>query len=80
MCGIAGYNWNDKELMPKMLKIMNYRGPDDNGTYSDNGLTLGHLRLSIIDLSRRGRQPMANREGNLVITFNGEIFKRYGRS
>ena len=74
MCGIAGYNWNDKELMPKMLKIMNYRGPDDNGTYSDNGLTLGHLRLSIIDLSRRGRQPMANREGNLVITFNGEIF------
>ena len=74
MCGIAGYNWNDKEAITKMLKIMNYRGPDDNGTYSDDGLTLGHLRLSIIDLSRRGRQPMSNREGNLVITFNGEIY------
>lgn len=74
MCGIVGFNWNDKKLLKKMMDEISYRGPDDSGTYEDENITLGHNRLSIIDLSKAGKQPMCNEEGNIWITFNGEIY------
>ncbi|MEW6417026.1 MAG: asparagine synthase (glutamine-hydrolyzing) [Nitrospirota bacterium] len=77
MCGIIGILSEKKADMEKFhraLKSMQHRGPDDSGVYSDNFITLGHNRLSIIDLSKHGRQPMSDSEGNIWITFNGEIY------
>src|SRR3989344_2480855 len=74
MCGIAGFNWDDRSLVKKMSGVISHRGPDDSGFYADKGISLGHTRLSIIDLSRKGRQPMFNEDGDLSITFNGEIY------
>ena len=51
-----------------------YRGPDDNGIYIDGPIGLGHRRLSIIDLSQLGHQPMSSEDGNIWITYNGEIY------
>lgn len=79
MCGIAGFcNWNgDKQKnIEKMKERMYHRGPDAGGSYfSDDGqVTLGHRRLSIVDLSENGAQPMASHSGRYVIAYNGEIY------
>jgi len=79
MCGIAGiYNFNGElvslELIKQMCDIMAHRGPDDEGQYIDGNLGLGHRRLSIIDLSAAGHQPMSNVSGTVIITYNGEIY------
>ncbi|PIN75623.1 asparagine synthase (glutamine-hydrolyzing) [Candidatus Woesearchaeota archaeon CG10_big_fil_rev_8_21_14_0_10_37_12] len=74
MCGIAGFNWNDKELVKKMGNSLIHRGPDQEGYYSDHAISLGHRRLSIIDLSEKGKQPMTTSEEDLVMVFNGEIY------
>jgi asparagine synthase (glutamine-hydrolysing) len=74
MCGILGFNWDNRELAKKMLHIMEHRGPDDSGLYTDNFVSLGHRRLSIIDLSPKGKQPMCNEDETIWITFNGEIY------
>jgi asparagine synthase (glutamine-hydrolysing) len=59
-----------------MVAVQRHRGPDDEGIYidSENGIALGHNRLSIIDLSTAGHQPMQNSAGNLYLVFNGEIY------
>ena len=77
MCGITGIiNWGDEIVLNKITSIIEHRGPDDSGTkwfpYTNSGL--GHRRLSIIDLSPLGHQPMCNDSGTLWITFNGEIY------
>jgi asparagine synthase (glutamine-hydrolysing) len=74
MCGISGFNWEDKDLVRRMIKVLNHRGPDSNGLFVDRGVSFGHNRLSIIDLSSDGAQPMCNEEGDIWITFNGEIY------
>ena len=74
MCGINGFNFNNRELIDKMNKKIRHRGPDDEGFYLDNYISLGHCRLSIIDLSERGRQPIFNEDKSLCIIFNGEIY------
>lgn len=82
MCGIAGVallnNRGEKSVLEQKIKVMNnlmkHRGPDGDGVFSDGVVGLGNRRLSIIDLSERGRQPMANKEKNLHIVFNGEIY------
>ncbi|MBI2564768.1 asparagine synthase (glutamine-hydrolyzing) [Candidatus Woesearchaeota archaeon] len=74
MCGIFGFIGTDKQLLEKGLKTISHRGPDQHGIWSDDLVSLGHQRLSIIDLSEKGKQPMANKKGELVIVFNGEIF------
>lgn len=82
MCGICGYmSLNlapDKGLddLRKMASKLEKRGPDSNGYWvSDDALVgLAHQRLSIIDLSEEGRQPMVSSRGNLVISYNGEIY------
>lgn len=79
MCGIAGiYNFNfepvSMELLLKMTDIQKHRGPDDEGHYANGEIGLGHRRLSIIDLSFDGHQPMCNEDERVWIVFNGEIY------
>jgi len=82
MCGIAGvfgFQGQQAELtqtLSRMVASQHHRGPDAEGLYFDPSGTaaLGHNRLSIIDLSELGRQPMSNHDGRLQIVFNGEIY------
>lgn len=74
MCGICGFNFSDKKLIKDMCNIIVHRGPDSSGVYVDNNISLGNRRLSIIDVSVKGKQPMTNQEGNLIITYNGEMY------
>lgn len=74
MCGITGFNWEDKLLGETMNDCLSYRGPDTSGVFAEEGMTLAHRRLSIIDLSPLGNQPMHDRKNECVITFNGEIY------
>lgn len=74
MCGICGFNWSDDRLLARMMRVQAHRGPDDSGTYTDAAVSLGHRRLSIIDLTAHGRQPMRNEDGSLRLVFNGEIY------
>lgn len=79
MCGILGYlatdgSAVDEDLLRAMTDTMTHRGPDDAGTWVDGNIGLGHRRLSIIDLSADGRQPMCNEDGRVWIAFNGEIY------
>lgn len=80
MCGVAGFYFNrilnSDEVIMSMCQALEHRGPDDHGCWIDNkiGLALGHRRLSILDLSPAGRQPMASPCGRYVIVFNGEIY------
>ncbi|HWF99493.1 MAG TPA: asparagine synthase (glutamine-hydrolyzing) [Steroidobacteraceae bacterium] len=74
MCGICGFNWADERLIERMKARLVHRGPDDHGSYVAEGVSLGHRRLSIVDLSDAGRQPLSNEDGTVWITFNGEIY------
>lgn len=74
MCGINGFNFNNRTLIEKMNKKIQHRGPDGEGFYLDDNISLGHRRLSIIDLSENGKQPMFNEDKSLCIVFNGEIY------
>src|SRR3989338_726705 len=74
MCGICGFNWDDKELVRRMADSIRHRGPDDDGYYTDKDISLGHRRLSIVDLSENGRNPMPNEDKSIWIIFNGEIY------
>lgn len=74
MCGICGFNWNDEALVERMAARMRHRGPDQHGACTRDGISLGHRRLSIIDLSENGRQPMANEDGSVLLVVNGEIY------
>jgi|CXWL01.1.fsa_nt_gi asparagine synthase (glutamine-hydrolysing) len=77
MCGICGYIGDDRpELLERMASAMIHRGPDDSGTWHDQAARVGlaHRRLSIIDLSPAGHQPMTNEDGTIWISFNGEIY------
>ncbi|MEM6701827.1 MAG: asparagine synthase (glutamine-hydrolyzing) [Acidobacteriota bacterium] len=74
MCGIAGIvgTGADPDLVRSMTDRQAHRGPDDAGHWSSEGVALGHRRLSILDLSAAGHQPMEL--GSLVLTYNGEIY------
>lgn len=75
MCGIAGtVRIGDRALIARMTAMMTYRGPDDAGIYEDGEVRLGSRRLAILDLSAAGHQPMESDDGQLVVTFNGEIY------
>jgi len=78
ICGIVRANGPevDAEIVRTMAQTMRHRGPDDEGVWcsADRRVALGHRRLSIIDLSPAGHQPMADRSGRLWISFNGEIY------
>lgn len=74
MCGISGFNWKDEGKIKAMTESLSYRGPDAEGFFLDEGISLGHNRLSIIDLSVIANQPMVDNLGELVVVFNGEIY------
>ncbi|MDR1958927.1 MAG: asparagine synthase (glutamine-hydrolyzing) [Planctomycetaceae bacterium] len=80
MCGICGVLWTEAskavniQTLDKMTDVLGHRGPDDRGTYWRNGMALGHRRLSILDLSPQGHQPMSNENDTVWIVFNGEIY------
>ncbi len=81
MCGIAGIvGLNPDKYISQMLRVIEHRGRDDEGTWTSDPLpsgarvSLGHRRLAIIDTSRAGHQPMLSADGRYVITFNGEIY------
>lgn len=74
MCGIFGFNFDDRELLRKMDSILEHRGPDSNGQYIDDYVSLGHRRLKVIDLSDNAKQPMTNENGDIWLTYNGEIY------
>ena len=73
ICGIINPNGVRQEEIQRMVSILEHRGPDDEGIYVNKTLGFGHRRLSIIDLDS-GQQPMCNEDGNVWITFNGEIY------
>jgi asparagine synthase (glutamine-hydrolysing) len=77
MCGICGkFSWDgpiDPSLVHQMMDMMIHRGPDDEGSYIQQQVVLGHRRLSIIDLES-GKQPISNEDGTVWIVFNGEIY------
>lgn len=79
MCGIVGIvNTDgrpvDAARLETMRDSMTHRGPDDQGLFVDGGVGLGHRRLSVIDLSDSGHQPMTNEDESIWLVFNGEIF------
>jgi asparagine synthase (glutamine-hydrolysing) len=78
MCGLFGCNTVDQPIdldcARKALASLTHRGPDQWGEWSGDRLYMGHRRLSILDLSERGRQPMVSSDGRVVISVNGEIY------
>lgn len=80
MCGIAGkFYFNTKEKPAEkqlrgMAETLKHRGPDDSGVFCDENIGLSHARLSVIDLSERGHQPMKTADGRFCIVYNGEIY------
>jgi asparagine synthase (glutamine-hydrolysing) len=79
MCGIAGLfqldgRPVDERLLARMSAVQEHRGPDDHDQFVDGPIGLAHRRLSIIDLTAAGRQPMASEDGRIVVVFNGEIY------
>ena len=77
MCGIVGFTnsiTNADDVLGKMMDRIKHRGPDSEGKYIDDNIAMGFRRLSIIDLSDVGSQPIFNEDRTLVLTFNGEIY------
>lgn len=76
MCGIFGtVNYHlEQEQIIKCLDLIKHRGPDGYGVYQKENIILGHRRLSILDVSENGKQPMSYYNGRFVITYNGEIY------
>ena len=79
MCGISGKvnvdgNPVERAILQRMTAVLSHRGPDDEGIFIDGSVGLGHRRLSIIDLSPSGHQPMSNEDGTIWIVYNGEIY------
>ena len=60
MCGINGFNFYQPDLIAKMNQRIKHRGPDQEGIYCDDNFSLGHVRLSIIDVSEKAKQPLFN--------------------
>jgi asparagine synthase (glutamine-hydrolysing) len=82
MCGIGGFLWLGKtpvafdaqRRLRAMINTVRHRGPDDEGVWTDELCGLAHARLSIIDLSPAGHQPMGTADNRVWISFNGEIY------
>ena len=81
MCGLAGYSITQdatppRDFLQNARATLKHRGPDDNGVYEnhDHSLGLVHTRLSILDTSHLGHQPMISRDGSVALVFNGEIY------
>ncbi len=83
MCGIAGFQLPDtrqdrEAILGRMLQRLSRRGPDSDGVFRAGDRFLGHRRLSIVDLSPQGNQPMLNEDGSLALVCNGELYGYHG--
>ena len=82
MCGIAGFidkqnqlnQANKQKIIKQMMQKLEHRGQDDVGFFIKNNIVLGHARLSILDLTKRGHQPFLSADKKIVLTYNGEIY------
>ncbi len=75
MCGIIGYIGKEASAISQStISVIDHRGPDDTGFYSDTKVWFAHKRLSIVDLSAKGHQPMISSDGNYILIYNGEIY------
>ena len=84
MCGITGFvdirqskkSYDSKRIIEHMTDVLKSRGPDDKGIWINkkDNICLGHRRLSIIELSNLGKQPMTSHNNRFVIIYNGEIY------
>ncbi len=74
MCAINGITKNDQALVVRMNNMTSHRGPDGTDVWEGDGVTLGHNRLAIIDLTENGHQPIHDPSGRYTIVFNGEIY------
>ena len=80
MCGIAGILYSNPERgveddsLLQIRRALRHRGPDGEGSWSEGSCGLCHTRLSILDLSQRGQQPMVSANGRYVLSYNGEIY------
>ncbi len=88
MCGIAGWigkkqsEEHNRVIIQKMLEMIRHRGPDDRGMEifpfgRDREMVMGHVRLSILDISKQGHQPMSDRNNDVTIVYNGEIYNAF---
>ncbi|MBT4460639.1 asparagine synthase (glutamine-hydrolyzing) [archaeon] len=73
MCGVIGFNWDDKTLLKKLSNIIEHRGPDDVALYTDRHYSLGMRRLAILDL-KKGLYPIYNESETILTVFNGELY------
>ena len=81
MCGIAGYSFDScnvfhTDFISRDLSLLSHRGPDADGSFSDSthGVSLLHSRLSVLDTSNLGHQPMLSPDETVALVFNGEIY------
>jgi asparagine synthase (glutamine-hydrolysing) len=75
MCGIAGFvGRGDQDTLQIMIDTLRHRGPDDQGVFVSDNIGLAHARLSILDLSTAGHQPMFSADKKIAVVFNGEIY------
>jgi asparagine synthase (glutamine-hydrolysing) len=81
MCGVCGIlrihssaNGIESNLIDRMTDSLAHRGPSDRGVWSDDRISLGSRRLSVIDLSSAGHMPMSNEDGTIQIVYNGEVY------
>lgn len=82
MCGIVGKyyfknHFSDVSLLKKQVNSIEHRGPDDKGVWFNQQVGLGHVRLSILDLSKQGHQPMVTNDKKGVIIYNGEVYNSF---
>jgi asparagine synthase (glutamine-hydrolysing) len=77
ICGIINTDTNrkvDGNLIERMCSVLSHRGPDDAGIYLKDNMGFGHRRLSVLDVTRAGHQPMTNEDRTIWLVFNGEIY------
>lgn len=74
MCGIVGFNWEDEGKIKSLTSLLEHRGPEQEGFHVRDGVSIGHKRLRIIDLSEKGRQPIYNEDNTICVSYNGEIY------
>lgn len=74
MCGIVGFNWEDKSKLASLMSLLDHRGPEQEGFHVGDGISVGHKRLCILDLSEKGTQPLYNEDKTICVSYNGEIY------
>lgn len=78
MCGINGFNLNDRKLLEKMNQATQHRGPDGTGVFIDDHISIGHNLLAIVEKPERSGQPMVSPDRRFVLAYNGEIYNYRG--